>query len=147
VEPVVCVSSCRRADGLRSRPTLSPKVAVGLFLAALTAILTGCPPPNATDVVGVRFNNDLRRPVLLKLCGNTECTDFNNSDHVPAGGSVGENISTDHLLTRWMVADTRGTKLGCLPLEFGTVTFSHADVSLSQMVPCPGKTPLSVRHK
>jgi len=92
----------------------------------------------------ITFWNDSGRVVDLKLCADSGCRDFDYSHGWKPMQRAEENISDRQVLTRWLVED-RATKatLGCLPLQFGQ-KYRHVLVRVSQMVPCPGNTPLQV---
>jgi hypothetical protein len=115
-----------------------------LLLAVLSAVLAlvGCGHPGP-DLFSITFRNDTGRDVQLKLCDDDGCRRFDYSDRIRPGGTVAENISTDSVFTRWVVADRSGRPLGCLPFSFAGA-YSDATVRLTQMVPCPGQRPLSL---
>ncbi len=117
-----------------------------LVAIALASVLAGCPPSDVPESFGLRFKNDLGRRVALKLCDDDDCHDFDYTDWLRAGSSLEENMSPDYVLTRWAVTDAKGRRLGCLPIEFGDVSYANVVVRLSQMVPCPGHQPLKVQH-
>jgi len=116
-----------------------------LVTLALAVAVTGCDSIDPTaQSFGITFRNDTSHDVHLKLCSDDQCHHFNYSDGWKAGQSAQENISDRQVLTRWLVQDdnTKQT-LGCLPLEFGQ-KYGSVVVHISQMVTCPGATPLKV---
>ena len=118
-----------------------------LSAAALVGTVAGCHSIDPTEQsFGITFANDTGRAIHLKLCSNDPCTHFDYSDGWKIGENAQENISDRELLTRWLVQDDRTKKtLGCLPLMFDQ-KYSGVVVKLSQMVKCPGESPLVV-HK
>ena len=118
-------------------------VALCLLAAVLTA---GCDSIDPTEqTFAITFRNDTGRDVYLKLCSDGLCRHSDYSDEVRAGESHGENVSDRDLLTRWRIEEQSSTRiLGCLPLKFDQ-KYDDVLVNLSQMVPCPGSTPLVVK--
>lgn len=118
-----------------------------LALVIVGGLLVGCDSIDPTaQSFGITFQNDTGRNVHLKACDDSRCTQFDYSDGWKAGQSAQENVSDRQVLTRWLVADdATGRTLGCLPLEFDQ-KYAQVVVDISQMVPCPGQTPLIV-HK
>lgn len=109
------------------------------------AVVVACDSIDPTSQsFGITFQNDTGRDVQLKLCSNNGCTHFDYSDGWKRGQQAEENISDRQVFTKWLVQDdaTKRT-LGCLPLKFGQ-KYKDVVVRISQMVPCPGATPLRV---
>ena len=115
------------------------RAAVLLFLATSCAISSGCSTP--PDSFPITFVNDTGRNVALNLCADHACRHYDYSDKLRSGGSTGENIATDNVFTRWAVIGPSGRRLGCLSFSFKDA-YNHAVARLSQMVACPGNTPL-----
>jgi hypothetical protein len=114
-----------------------------LFLGLTAA---GCDSIDPTDQsTAVVFQNDLNRPVALRLCDDSSCTSFDYTDEIARGGTDEENISDRGILTRWLVAGSSGRTLGCLPLKLSG-KYAGLSVRLAEMVRCPGETPLALRH-
>jgi hypothetical protein len=109
-----------------------------LIPAALTA--GGCGHAGA-EQFGIAFYNDTGHEVVLNLCADDACNNFDYSDKVRAGHYEVENIATENVFTRWAVTESSGRKLGCLPFSFD-YAYTDAVVRLSQMVVCPGRRPL-----
>jgi hypothetical protein len=106
----------------------------------------GCDSVDPTEeAFGVTFLNDLRQPVALKLCSDDACRSFDYADNVHPGARHAEGISDRSILTRWLVADSDGRTLGCLPLSFEG-KYANVVVRVSQKVRCPGRRPLRVQH-
>lgn len=121
------------------------RVFASLVVAAACAITSGC--ANTPDSFGITFVNDTGQNAVVNLCDDDACHTYDYSDKLRPGGAVPENISPD-VFTRWAVTDSSGRRLGCLPLNFAsTGGFNDAVARLSQMVPCPGKTPLPLARR
>ena len=112
-----------------------------LVFVTVCLILSGC--SNLPDSFAITFVNDTGHRVVLNLCDDDACHSYDYSDKVQIDGSVPENIDPDHVFTRWAVTTPAGQRLGCLPFEFSDA-WGNAVAYLSQMVPCPGHTPLQL---
>jgi hypothetical protein len=118
-----------------------------IVVFAVGVLLTGCASLDPTEQgFGIHFQNDLPRAVVLR-----QCTDENTCDHLgdtwklTPHDSATDNISDRSVLTRWIVQDNAGRPLGCLPLTFNA-KYEKVVVRISQLQPCPGKVPLTVRE-
>jgi hypothetical protein len=138
-------ASLAQAASLSSVTTALWFAALAASALSLAAATVGCDSIDPTSqFFGITFKNDIGRSVHLELCDNDGCTHFDYSDGWKSGVSSEENVSDRELLTRWLVQDDRTKRtLGCLPLQFDE-KYSNVVVKLSQLVSCPGKTPLTV---
>ena len=130
------------------RPRLTRSILFVTFGLLILVGALGCNPDPTDNSMPVQFENDLGQTITLSLCSNYSCTGFYYHEKLKAGTAHGENIAADGLITRWMIADTAGTRLGCIPLSFplsAQRTHHKAYVRLSQKVPCPGSSALRAR--
>jgi len=112
------------------------------ILLVSTILFSSCDSIDPTaQSFGIAFQNDVGRAVNLKQCSDTDCRNFNYSNTVAPGELYPENISDRDVLTRWLVVDTSGHILGCIPLQFDG-KYEGVVVRISLAVTCPGQHPL-----
>jgi hypothetical protein len=91
-----------------------------LYLAlAVLIVSAGCASTNDPDAFGVRFTNDLGRPVVLALCNSDHSAKCEHPAYRDGPLRVGdwytENIAPD-VRTEWAVETPNGRLLRCVNL-------------------------------
>jgi hypothetical protein len=107
---------------------------------------SGCYVSNDPDAFPVRFQNDLRQPVVLALCHSdhsAKCEHPHYRYRIEAGRSGAQNIATD-VRTEWAIEAPSGQLLRCVVLYWKHYPGETQLVRLSDAPrwawPCPRET-------
>jgi hypothetical protein len=85
--------------------------------------------------LAVTLHNDSASAVVLKQC-DAKCDSFHEQDRLLPGASVRVNASSDNVANWWLVTDSDGRAVGCLPLRYGH-EIAGLVVNISERTACP----------
>lgn len=107
----------------------------GLIVVGLIILATGC--ASVDNPYGVTITNDMQIIVEVLQCDDEACVngEFHDRELLSPGESLGAGVSTRGIPNPWLVRNTKGRRLGCLPLVMPQPT-DGVTAYTSQLVAC-----------
>jgi hypothetical protein len=96
-----------------------------------------------SQIVAVKFKNDLGREVRFSTCRDVGCHDRDRGSLVKPDATTESVVSSVEIVQSFRLTEASGQVLGCLPMSIHG-KYEHIVVPFSKAEPCPGDRPLRI---